>query len=168
MIFQICDVQKNALRVRLTRRANKSAVPPAFARNPVPRSTRNAASCDSPYPCRTGSKEQLQSETVVLLRIVRLSACGRTLFRYGVSEKRQLFHCLCFNYFHYTRFLIKSQRNFSHLFFKRSRISSKSLVFAIAFSSAIRAASAASAAAFSAAIRSSSAFAAAASATCFS
>ena len=73
-----------------------------------------------------------------------------------VVEKRQLFHSLLFTFLLYPFFFEKSTNFYYFCAFNKSRISAKRTVFAIAFSSAIRAASAAC----SAAMRSSSAFAA--------
>ena len=71
--------------------------------------------------------------------------------------------------YHYILLQSKSQtifQRFSIFAFNKSRISSKSRVFAVAFSSAMRSASAFSATAFSSAKRASSAFFASASAFC--
>ena len=130
---------------------------------------------DSLYPLQEGSKERLQSEREFFLPCAAFSL-RRALSKKTTIEKYPLFHRLyttiisiphlqskCQPIFYpfkkITAPLIATQSIFYALVFKRSRISSKRRVFAIAFSSAAAFAAASSAAAFSAARRSSSAFA---------
>ena len=125
---------------------------------------RNAASTFPSTPF-TGSKEQLQSEREYLAAYASFSLRTHSLSG-RFLRKTRFFIAFDFILLYYNLFLKKSQQNFAYLFFKRSRISSKSLVFAIAFSSAIRASSAAFAATSAAAAASAAAFASIASTTC--
>ena len=137
------------------------AVPPAFVWRCHTSLTRLRRAYGFPYLPYGTQKSGSKAKRNFSPTYAPFSPRVRSLLR-RTLKNTNFFIAFLFNYIHYIRFFLKSQRFLSHFCFNKSRISAKSLVFAIAFSSARRASSAA----FSAAIRSSSAFAAAAAASC--
>ena len=144
-----------------------SAVPPAFTRNSLAFISAVTPRLRFSLPLTIGSKERLQSEMEIFLPFRIFQPTNAVSLKGGL--KNTCFF-IAFDLISYIiiyaprknvkRFFTAKRNCANYLFFKRSLISSKRRVFAVAFASSAAFAAAASSAAFAAAAASAAAFSA--------